>query len=122
MVESIKSETASKASGNGGAAPAAAVAEPEQAATRQLSLKWDDSAMSTSYANVFNISMTRDEVGLFFGTNLTSGVGGTEAVTIKLSDRIIMTPHSAKRLMLLLEANVKAYEDRHGSLEVGAVT
>ena len=97
----------------------APVTESPDQASRQVSLNWDDSAMSTSYANVFNISMTRDEVGLFFGTNLTSGVGPSNALTIKLSDRIIMTPHSAKRLMMLLQANVKAYEDRHGALDVG---
>lgn len=84
----------------------------------QPNLKWDDTAMSTSYANVVNLSMTREEVGLFFGTNLTSGVGASNEVTIRLSDRIIMTPHAAKRLSLLLSANLKAYEDRYGSLEI----
>lgn len=84
----------------------------------QPSLKWDDSSMSTSYSNVVNLSMTREEVGLFFGTNLTSGVGPTNEVTIRLSDRIIMTPHAAKRLSLLLSANLKAYEERYGTLEV----
>jgi hypothetical protein len=74
--------------------------------------------MSTSYANVVNVSMTREECGLFFGTNLTSGIGGLSEVTIRLSDRIIMTPHAAKRLSILLEANLRAYEDRYGKLEV----
>ena len=32
---------------------------------------WDDSSMKTSYANVVNASSTREEVTLFFGTNLT---------------------------------------------------
>ena len=74
--------------------------------------------MSTSYANVVNVSVTREECGLFFGTNLTTGIGGGGAVTIKLSDRIIMTPHAAKRLSLLLDANLRAYEERYGKLEV----
>ena len=30
---------------------------------------WDDSNMSTSYANVVNASSTREEVTQFFGTN-----------------------------------------------------
>ena len=87
--------------------------------TQQPRLKWDDSKMSTSYANVVNVSATREELGLFFGTNLTSGVGGGNEVTIRLSDRIIMTPHAAKRLSLLLAANLKAYEERYGKLDVG---
>ena len=84
----------------------------------QPSLKWDDSAMSTSYANVVNLSMTREEVGLFFGTNLTSGMGATNELTIRLSDRIIMTPHAAKRFSSLLVANLKAYEERYGKLDI----
>lgn len=88
------------------------------AAAKRKSLKWDDSSMSTSYANVTNVSITREECGLFFGTNLTSGMGVEDEVTIKLSDRIIMTPHAAKRLSLLLEINLRAYEERHGKLEV----
>ena len=74
--------------------------------------------MSTSYANVVNVSVTREECGLFFGTNLTTGIGGTGEVTIKLSDRIIMTPHAAKRLSILLDAHLRAYEERYGKLEV----
>ena len=81
-------------------------------------LQWDDSEMSTSYANVVNVSMTREECGLFFGTNLTTGFGGGGAVTIRLTDRIIMTPHAAKRLSVLLEANLRGYEEKYGTLAV----
>lgn len=84
----------------------------------QPTLKWDDSSMSTSYANVVNVSMTREECGLFFGTNLTTGIGGGGEVTIKLSDRIIMTPHAAKRLSILLESHLRGYEERYGKLDV----
>lgn len=96
------------------------VGESPQAAApaKQKTLNWDDSSMSTSYANVSNISMTREECGLFFGTNITSGVSADNEVTIKLSDRIIMTPHAAKRLSLLLEANLRAYEELHGKLDI----
>ena len=93
----------SASAGNSGSAP---------------TLKWDDTSMSTSYANVVNVSMTREECGLFFGTNLTTGIGGMGEVTIKLSDRIIMTPHAAKRLSILLDGHLRAYEERYGKLDV----
>ena len=93
----------SASAGNNGSAP---------------TLKWDDTSMSTSYANVVNVSMTREECGLFFGTNLTTGIGGMGEVTIKLSDRIIMTPHAAKRLSILLDGHLRAYEERYGKLDV----
>jgi hypothetical protein len=32
-------------------------------------VNWDDSNMSTSYANVCNVSSSREEVTLLFGTN-----------------------------------------------------
>lgn len=84
----------------------------------QPTLKWDDSSMSTSYANVVNVSITREECGLFFGTNLSTGIGGNSEVTIKLSDRIIMTPHAAKRLSVLLDAHLRGYEERFGKLDI----
>ena len=32
-------------------------------------LRWDDSRMTSTYANVCNVSSTREEVTLLFGTN-----------------------------------------------------
>ncbi|MEE4110814.1 MAG: DUF3467 domain-containing protein [Halieaceae bacterium] len=81
-------------------------------------LNWDDSDMTTTYANVVNVAMTREECGLFFGTNLTSNISTGDQVTIRLTDRIIMTPHAAKRLAMLLQANLRGYEERYGKLEV----
>ena len=102
------------------AADTKAAAANASSAANAPTLQWDDSEMSTSYANVVNVSMTREECGLFFGTNLTTGFGGGGEVSIKLTDRIIMTPHAAKRLSVLLEANLRGYEERYGKLAVKA--
>ena len=102
----VKTQGEQKAASGNGAKPG----------TRTL--KWDDSDMKTSYANVVNVAMTREECGLFFGTNLTTSISGGDEVTIRLTDRIIMTPHAAKRLAVLLEANLRGYEERYGKLEV----
>ena len=32
-------------------------------------VRWDDSKMTSTYANVCNVSSTREEVTLLFGTN-----------------------------------------------------
>ncbi|MCP3883598.1 MAG: DUF3467 domain-containing protein [Sulfitobacter sp.] len=79
------------------------------------SVRWDDSDMSTSYANVCNVSSTREEVTLLFGTN-QSWHTGQEEVVIKLSDRLIVSPYAAKRLSLLLQNIVEQYEQRFGPL------
>ena len=78
-------------------------------------VRWDDSDMTTSYANVCNVSSTREEVTLLFGTN-QSWQTGQEEVIIKLSDRLIMSPFAAKRLSLLLHNIVDQYEQSFGTL------
>ncbi len=78
-------------------------------------VNWDASSMGTSYANVVNVSSTREEVTLLFGTNVTLYTGQPE-VTVKLSDRIIVSPFAAKRLMILLNNVMAEYERRWGQL------
>ena len=82
-------------------------------------IKWDDSKMRTTFANVVNGATSREEVTLFFGTNKTWNAPQGGEVTIELSDRMILTPFAAKRLMMLLSALVKQYEDRYGTLDLG---
>ena len=83
-------------------------------------VKWDDSGMSTSYANVCNVAGTREEVTLLFGTNQT-GLNDEE-VSVRLSDRIILSPYAAKRLAALLGNVVTQYEKRFGALGIEAPT
>jgi hypothetical protein len=90
----------------------------EQAQTR---LKWDDSNMKSSYANVCNVTSTREEVVMLFGINQAWNRGQKE-VTIQLTDRIIISPYAAKRLVTLLDGVVKEYEKRFGALNVEGPT
>ena len=80
-------------------------------------IKWDDSAMKSSYANVCNVTSTREEVVMLFGINQAWNRGQKE-VTIQLTDRIIISPYAAKRLVTLLDGVVKEYEKRFGALNV----
>lgn len=89
------------------------------AKTEETRVRWDDKDMSTSYANVCNVSSTREEVTLLFGTN-QSWHTGQEEVVIKLSDRLILSPFAAKRLSLLLQNIVQQYENRFGALNTDA--
>lgn len=86
--------------------------------TNVPALKWDDGAMVTSYANVCNVTSTREEVTLLFGTNQMLYAGQQE-VTVKLGNRIILSPYAAKRLCKLLEHVVAQYETRFGELNLG---
>jgi len=80
-------------------------------------IKWDDANMKSSYANVCNVTSTREEVVMLFGLNQAWNRGQKE-VTIQLTDRIIISPYAAKRLATLLEGVVKEYEKRFGALNV----
>ena len=81
-------------------------------------IKWDDTKMATTFANVVNGATSREELTLFFGTNKTWNAPQDGEVTIELSDRIILTPFAGKRLLMLLSALIKQYEDRYGALEM----
>lgn len=80
-------------------------------------IKWDDANMKSSYANVCNVTSTREEVVMLFGINQAWNRGQKE-VTIQLTDRIIISPYAAKRLATLLEGVVREYEKRFGALNV----
>lgn len=89
--------------------------------TEGMRIKWDDANMKSSYANVCNVTSTREEVVMLFGVNQAWNRGQKE-VTIQLTDRIIVSPYAAKRLMMLLDGVVKEYEKRFGALNVEGPT
>jgi len=86
--------------------------------TNGPTIRWDDSKMRSVYANVCNVSSTREEVTLLFGTN-QAWRSGQKEVGIELTDRIIVSPFAAKRLSVLLNGVVAEYEKRFGALNEG---
>ena len=89
--------------------------------TAGMKIKWDDSNMKSSYANVCNVTSTREEVVILFGMNQAWNRGQKE-VTIQLTDRIVISPYAAKRMSVLLNNVVKEYESRFGALNIEATT
>jgi hypothetical protein len=89
----------------------------EDAAAQQLRVRWDDTNMKSSYANVCNVASTREEVVLLFGVNQAWNTAQRE-IPVQLSDRIILSPHAAKRLSVLLGNVLREYEARFGALQV----
>jgi Protein of unknown function (DUF3467) len=87
--------------------------------TAGMKIKWDDSNMKSSYANVCNVTSTREEVVILFGMNQAWNRGQKE-VTIQLTDRIVISPYAAKRMSMLLNNVVTEYEKRFGTLNIDA--
>ena len=80
-------------------------------------VKWDDSNMQAAYANVANVSCTREEITLLFGTHQTWHAGQKD-VSVLLSNRIMLSPFAAKRMLLLLDATIKKYESAFGEIVI----
>src|SRR5262245_3472648 len=88
----------------------------------QPHIRWDDSQMASSYANVVNATGSREEVTLFFGTNRTWNAADLDKVVVNLTNRIILNPHAAKRLLVILTAVLAEYENQYGKINIGART
>jgi hypothetical protein len=78
-------------------------------------MRWDDSQMRSSYANVCNLSTSRDEVVLSFGI-LGPEAAARQEQSVAISDRVILNPVVAKQLAMMLEAVLRDHESRYGAL------
>ena len=100
------------------ATPDRAKTPPVNPATQPTpQIRWDDSKMQSSYANVCNVSSTREEVVLLFGVNQAWQRDQSEVV-VQLTNRVILSPYAAKRMTVLLSNIVREYESRFGVLSV----
>ena len=81
-------------------------------------VRFDDSEVTNTYANVCNVSSSREEVVLVFGLN-DAWERDVSEVRVKLNSRVILSAFAAKRLSLLLNSVVHQYEARFGAMDVG---
>src|SRR6476620_9121628 len=80
-------------------------------------LKWDESAMRSTYANVVHATGTREEISVIFGLH-HAWRPDVKEVNIQVLDRIVLSPYAAKRLHALLGHVIREYEGRYGALNV----
>ena len=91
-------------------------AKPEaQTGAAQQQIQWKTENLKNTYANVCNVTSTREEVVFLFGIN-QAWERGQQQLEIELTDRIIMSPFGAKRLHQLLGNLLGEYETRYGDL------
>ena len=77
---------------------------------------WDDTDMRSVYANVFNAVPTQEEIIVVLGTNQTWHAAQKD-IKVKLTDRLVLSPHAAKRLSALMSHVVADYESKFGPLD-----
>ena len=82
-----------------------------------MKIAWDDSDIASEYANIATATANREEFFLLFGTHQNwRGNEKDNLVNVKLSNRIVVSPFAAKRLMLILQHSLKVYEERFGKI------
>ena len=89
-----------------------------EALGNQPTIHWDESEMQSVYANVCNVMGTREEISLVFGSNQTLQPKPGGEVNIKVSNRVMLTPHAAKRFALLLKMGLDQYEQKFGEIKL----
>jgi hypothetical protein len=84
---------------------------PENA---ELKIRWDSSGIRSAYANVFNVTAVREEIVLLFGESQPLEKDEKE---VRLTNRILLNPFTAKRLLILLQKTIQKHESKYGPLE-----
>lgn len=79
----------------------------------------DDSRMDTLYPDIFNVTNSREEVTLSFGTVRSCNTEENQLSAL-LSSRIILSPYTAKRIAILLANKISEFEAIHGKLSAEA--
>lgn len=92
-------------------------AKGKKAETATARIRWNTENLKSSYANVCNVTSTREEVVLNFGIN-QAWERGQPDMEIQLTNRIILSPFAAKRLVLMLNRLMAEYESRYGELSL----
>lgn len=100
--------------------PAAKKAAPEPKTPHLPEIAWDDAKMVSQYANIATATANKEEFFLLFGSHnhWKGSRDETKAVNVDLTHRMVMGPHAAKRLALILSHSVRAYEDQFGQIDL----
>jgi hypothetical protein len=96
--------------------PSASLSQPNQPTNATPTVQFDVSNLQSSYANVCNVSSTREEVVLAFGAN-NVWERGQANIQVQLTNRIVLNPYAAKRLAAVLNRVVAEYESKFGTLK-----
>ncbi len=105
--------TASKPEGS--AAQKSEASEVPEAASVPIRPRWENPAVPGTYANFTQVVGNREEIMLLFSTN-EAWQSDNPTPDVKLTNRIILTPYSAKRLAQMLLQGVREYEQRFGPI------
>ena len=90
-----------------------------QGGQQSVQLLLDEREMRTSFANAYRIHHTAEEVVLDFGFNMANPNPqgqGQQQLLFKVTERVIMSYPSVKRLTLSLQQLVRRYAQQFGEI------
>ena len=96
-----------------------AAATGQAGGQQSVQLLLDEREMRTTFANAYRIHHTAEEVVLDFGFNMANPNpqgGQQQQLLFKVTDRVIMSYPSVKRLTLSLQQLVRRYEQQFGEI------
>jgi hypothetical protein len=91
----------------------------QQQAETQLRMMWDDANIQRVYIDAANVIDGLEEIVLLFGMK-QSRQPGEKASKVQISDRIVLSPFSAKRLSILLSNVLQNHDQESEKLDVEA--
>jgi hypothetical protein len=85
---------------------------------QNVQLMLDERDMRTSFCNAYRIHTTAEEVVVDFGFNMLNPnpAGGQQQLLFKVTERIIMTYSTTKRLTGSLTQLIRRYEQQFGEI------
>lgn len=117
-----KKQSATQPSDSNTAAQAANAEKVAQAAQKALpKIVWKDDNMQSLYSNVANVIGGREEIVMLLGMN-QSWKPNAKQVEVNIAERVVMSPYAAKRLAMLLNGTLAAYEKHYGTIDIGIKT
>lgn len=82
-----------------------------------VKINWDESEIVSGYSNIATATATREEFFLLFGLHQNwKGMPEDGQLDVKLTNRMVLNPHAAKRLSRMLSQAVAVYEKRFGDI------
>ena len=91
------------------------MSEPQPTESAALSIKFDDSNVSATYANFCRVTGTPEELIVDFGLNPQPI--GIPTTPITVTNRIVTNFYTAKRMLLALQTTIQRHEQMFGTLE-----
>ncbi|MDR2171835.1 MAG: DUF3467 domain-containing protein [Planctomycetaceae bacterium] len=89
---------------------------PNKPETVGQQLQLNDANVTANYVNYCRITGTPEEIILDFGLNTQPLASNEQSITV--SNRIVTSFYTARRMLLTLQAAIQRYENAFGEIEI----